>query len=163
MFYKRQNERIKTCYADFSVLNPDNFFLLLGEAIGSYDFRDPKEKLRLEVYYNLLEKYQYPIERIEFDMNTSSLFSESFSDIVVFKDDERKIPLIAIDCLRDKISKQEFALGVQNAIIKAKAIGAEFAVCVSGNKKRVIKLLRVSGAISQKIIRDLPIAYEIEE
>ncbi len=33
----------------------------------SYNFRDPEEKIRIEYYFDLLEKYKYPITRIEFE------------------------------------------------------------------------------------------------
>lgn len=170
MLYKTQCEAVKVCrqgLATFkfsahggSAEGGNNFFLLVKEVAASYDFRDPKEKSRLEFYYNLLEKYQYPIERIEFDVVASLAASDCFADIVVFRDNERKIPFIAADCLRDGVSMADFKIGIKNAVAKASALGADFAVCVSGNKKRVIKLSRDKGLIAQKIIRDLPIGYE---
>lgn len=159
MIYKTQREAIKTCRQSLATFNFNNFFLSLGDVTTSYNFRDPKEKARLEFYSDLLEKYQYPVGRIEFDAAVFLECSGRLADIVVFKDDERKIPYIAVECRKDGISGDEFQVDVKEAILKAEALGADFAVCVSGAKRRIVKLTRVNGVISQKIIRDLPVSY----
>ncbi len=159
MIYKTQCEAVGVCSRGLSVFN---FFPSVGEVSAAYDFRDPKEKSRLEFYFDLLEKYNYPIRRIEFDVAVSQISHDYLADIVVFRDNERKIPYIVVDCLKQEISDAEFEIGVKEAIIKAEAFGADYAVCASGNKKRMIKLFSDNGIMRQETAGDLPIGYGAE-
>lgn len=75
---------------------------------------DPAQSLRLQFYIDLINKYKYPIARIEF----------SGGKIVVFEDNNCKKSLIYIDFF----TKPQ--LQFKGIIKEAKAIKAKFAVCV---------------------------------
>lgn len=156
MFYKTQCEAVKVYQRDFLSGIFKSYFSLIREASGFYDFRDSKEKTRLMFYSDLIEKYRYPAERIEFDVAASRGFFDYLADIAVFKDYERKIPYIAVDCCRDGISDADFEASVKSAVVKAEALGADYAVCAGKDKKRIIKISRAKGEINQEIIFDLP-------
>lgn len=159
MLYKTQYEAVRVCRQDFLTFNLNILFPLLGDAGVFYNFRDSKGKACLEFYYNLLEKYQYPVGRIEFDVAVPSKYSVRLADIVVFKDNERKIPYIAVECCKDRISDSAFDIRVKAAIDKAEALSAEFAVCITRARRRMIKLTRVNGAVYAKTVCDLPVLY----
>lgn len=159
VFYKTQCEIVKTSGKDFLGFNFNNYFLILGDILTSYNFHDSKEKARLEFYFDLLEKYRYAIGRIEFDVEMPAGYSGRPADIVVFRDSERKIPYIVADCCKDGISDAAFETGVKSAIGKAEALGADFAVCATRLKRRVVKLTHANGVIYAKTVCDLPVLY----
>lgn len=156
MFYKTQCEAVKINRQDFSV---NDFLLSVGDVTTSYNFRDSKEKARLEFYSDLLDKYQYPVERIEFDVSVPFEGVGGVADIVVFEDDKRKISYIVVDCFKDEIFEADFEIGVKNVIAKAEALGADYAVCATRAQRQIIKLTRINGIIAQKIVSDLPAGY----
>lgn len=161
MIYKTQCETIKVCRQNSAIFDFGVFFPLLGEPVAAYNFHNPKQKARLEFYFDLLEKYRYSIGRIEFDVAMPSGYSGHSADIVVFRDGEKKNPYIVIDCHRDGISDEAFETGVTAAIGKSEALGADFAVCATRLKRRVIKLTHASGVIYAKTVCDLPVLYGI--
>lgn len=163
MAYKTQCEMVKVCRQDLSVFELKDYFLLLGDVRTSYNFQDSKEKARLEFYFDLLEKYKYSVARIEFDAALPLKCLERFADIVVFRDDQRKIPYIAVDCYKDRISDAAFETGVKNTIAKAEALGAEFAVCATRARRRMIKLTNIKGVVYAKTVCDLPVLYGMGE
>lgn len=163
MAYKTQCEVIKVCRRDISAFSLISHFLLLGDVSSSYNFQDPKEKARLEFYFDLLEKYKYSVGRIEFDVAVPSEYSARLADIVVFKDNERKIPYIVAECCKDRISDSAFDIRVKAAIDKAEALSAEFAVCVTRARRRMIKLNYINGVAYAKTVCDLPVLYGMGE
>lgn len=157
MLYKTQCEAVRVCRQDFPAVNFNNYFLSLGEIISSYNFHSSKQKTRLKFYFDLLEKYRYPVSRVEFDVAAPSAGENCLADIVVFRDSEGKVPFIAVHCDEDKISASGFQAGVKIAIEKAEAIGAEFAVCITHTRRRIVKLTYLSGNTYAKTVCDLPI------
>lgn len=151
---------VKVCRQDLSVFNLKDYFLLLGDVRTSYNFQDSKEKARLEFYFDLLEKYKYLVGRIEFDAAAPSGCS---ADIVVFKDDQRKDPYIVVDCYRDGISDAAYEAGIKSTIAKAETLGAEFAVCITRARRRMIKLTYINGVAYAKTVCDLPVLYGVGE
>lgn len=93
------------------------------------------EKLKLECYFELLKKYNYPIDRIEFDLK----------DIIVYKDFSKTEPYIVISF--DKTKKQ--------VLEKAKKLSAYFAVYIFGGNKKVINIKENS-----KLEKDIPNYYQ---
>lgn len=161
MIYRTQCESVKVGRQDLAAFNFNSYFLMLGDVSTSYNFHDSKEKARLEFYFDLLEKYRYPMERIEFDVALSSERSKGLADIVVFKDNQRKISYITIDCCKDRISDDLFEAAVKGVIVKAEALGADFAVCITRLRRRVVKLTRANGIVYTKTVCDLPILYGV--
>lgn len=161
MIYKTQCESVKVCRQSSLIADFNNNFLLLGEVSGSYNFHDSKIKARLEFYFDLLEKYRYPMERIEFDVALSPEHSQELADIVVFKDNQRKIPYIVIDCCQDRISDDTFESAVKGVVVKAEMLGADFAVCATRLRRRVVKLTRANGIVYTKTVCDLPVLYGV--
>ncbi|MBU4000380.1 hypothetical protein KKG29_04390, partial [Patescibacteria group bacterium] len=79
--YNKQKEIIKADSEIFSRIGFEkNYFFISKDkskvtysALGkTYNFRDPEEKVRIEYYFDLLEKYNYPIMRIELEVEMPS-------------------------------------------------------------------------------------------
>lgn len=99
--------------------------LILGnfDIFGFFEIlRDTNKfgKLKLECYFELLQKYKYPISKIDFDEE----------DIVVYKDFAKTEPYIVI----------AFEKPVKEVLEKAKKLSAQFAVLFSKNNKKIINI-----------------------
>src|SRR3989338_8450281 len=81
-----------------------------------YNFNDPEEKVRAEYYYDLLEKYRYPVKRIELETEMPDRTPERYADIVIYEDDGKKKPYIVVECKKDGISDAEFEQATKQAI-----------------------------------------------
>jgi len=128
-------------------------------AVGkSYNFSDPEEKTRMMFYFDLIEKYKYPVDRIEFEVGASDEISgeDKYADIVVFTNDEQRKPYIVIECKRDDISDNEFEEAVKQVISNTCNLGALFAVCVAGDKYRVVE---IDNENNKTEINDIPVCY----
>ncbi len=122
----------------------------------SYNFSDPKEKTRMMLYYDLIEKYKYPMDKIEFEIGVPGGASNNYADIVVFTDDEKRTPYIAAECRGADISKIEFEQAESQAITNAKLLKARFAVCAAGDKLRATE---IDDLNYETEIQDIPVCY----
>ena len=161
--YPLQNEKIKIGAEEYLELGGRKGYFVFDRgkikytAVGkSYNFSDPEEKTRMMFYFDLIEKYKYPADKIEFEVGVSSEVTSKYADIVVFTNDEQRKPYIVVECKKDGISDAEFEQAVKQAIASAWDLGALFAVCVAGDKYRVVE---VDGLNNKIEIDDIPICY----
>lgn len=161
--YKLPEEKIAVCFEDCVALFEKKGYLVLDKgkikytAVGkSYNFSDPKEKTRMMFYYDLIEKYKYPIDKIEFEIGVSGRASNNFADVVVFTNDKKRAPYIVAECRGADISKIEFKQAELQAITNAKLLEAKFAVCVAGDK---FKAVEIGGSNYETKISDIPVCY----
>ncbi|HLD26655.1 MAG TPA: type I restriction enzyme HsdR N-terminal domain-containing protein, partial [Patescibacteria group bacterium] len=105
----------------------------------SYNFRDPEEHVRVELYVDLIDKYRYSASRIEFETPMPDSTPNRRADIVIYEDDDKKYPYIVIECKKDGISDAEFEQAVRQVIANARVLKAPYAFCVSGNTYRAIE------------------------
>ena len=162
--YPLQNEKIKISAEEcFKIGEQKGYFILDKDkikytAVGkSYNFSDPEEKTRMMFYFDLIEKYKYPADRIEFEVGMSGdEVADKYADIVVFTNDEQRKPYIVAECKKDGISDTEFEQAVKQAIANAWNLGALFAVCVAGDKYRVVEIDDLNNKTE---IDNLPICY----
>lgn len=129
------------------------------------NLNDPEEKVRAEYYFDLLEKYRYPANRIELETEMPDRTPERYADIVIFEDDAKKKPYIVVECKKDGISDAEFEQATKQAIANARVLHAPFAICVAGNTRRAMETAEWNDKEPEKAtITDIPISYgKIEE
>jgi type I restriction enzyme M protein len=101
-------------------------------------FKDPEEKVRVLYYIDLVEKYNYPKNRIELEVEMPDRTPERYADIVIFEDNERRKPYIVVECKKDGISDAEFEQATKQAIANARVLNAPYAICVAGNTHRAV-------------------------
>jgi type I restriction enzyme M protein len=130
-----------------------------------YNFNDPEEKVRLEYYYDLSEKYKYPINRLDLEVEMPDRTPERYADIVIYEDEAKKKPYIIVECKKDGISDAEFEQAAKQAIANARILKAPYAICVAGNTRRAMETDKWNDKEPEKaIITDIPIAYgKVEE
>jgi type I restriction enzyme M protein len=170
--YKPQQEKIKFTKEEYLKAGENKGYFVLDankikySASGKkYNFSDPEEKVRAEYYFDLLEKYHYPVKRIELETEMPDRTPERYADIVIFEDDAKKKPYIVVECKKDGISDAEFEQATKQAIANARVLHAPLAICVAGNTRRAMETAEWNDKEPEKAtITDIPISYgKIEE
>ncbi len=126
---------------------------------------DPEEKVRAEYYYDLIERYRYPAERIELETEMPDRTPERYADIVIYEDDAKKKAYITVECKRDDISDAEFEQATKQAIANARVMKSPYAICVAGNTRRAMETEHWNDKEPEKAtITDIPVSYgKVEE
>ena len=145
--YQLLKEKMVSDFEDYLSLGQKKGYFILDKgkikylAVGkSYNFSNPEEKVRMAYYFDLIEKYKYPADRIEFEIGMPDRTPDRYADIVVFTNDTQRKHYIVIECKKDGISDAEFEQATEQAIANARLLKAPFAICVAGNTRRVIKM-----------------------
>ena len=119
---------------------------------------DSEEKVRARYYVELIERYQYPENRIDLEVTVPRRTPSDRADIVVFQDDAKKNPYIVIECKKDEISGQDFQQAIEQAFGNCNALRGEYAAVIAGNTRRFFNV-EDFGAMErlQNIIADIPV------
>jgi type I restriction enzyme M protein len=129
------------------------------------NLNDPEEKVRAECYFDLIEKYRYPVARIRLEVEMPDRTPQRYADIVIYEDDAQTKPYIVVECKKDGITDAEFEQATKQAIANARVLHAPFANCVAGNTRRAIQTDFWNDKEPEKAtITDIPISYgKVEE
>ena len=76
---------------------------------------DPEEKVRAELWAELIYKYEYPPELIGFEVNVPRRTPNDFADLVIYQDDEKKMSWFVIECKRADLSDAAFNQAIEQA------------------------------------------------
>ena len=121
-------------------------------------FQNPEEQVRAAYFCKLVLNYQYPAERIQFEVTTKP--DKDRIDILVYKDDALKEPYLVVECKKDLITDAEFQNAVEQAFRYANYKRAWFVVVVAGtNVERFNVKDFKSGERKHNVISDIPIRY----
>lgn len=120
--------------------------------------KNPEEIVRASYFTELILDYQYPQERIDFEVPTKP--DKDRVDILVYKDDEHKDPFIIVECKKDGISDSEFKNACEQVFRYANYKKAPYAIVVAGNTKTAYLTEGYkSGEREDNIIADIPVKY----
>lgn len=131
-----------------------------------YKFTDPEEQVRARYYVELIERYQYPENRIDLEINVPGRTPHVFADIVVFRDNDKKDPFIVVECKKDKISEAEFSQAIKQGFGNCNALRGHYAAVIAGNTRRFFNVKDfASQERDRNIIADIPVKYnkKVEE
>ena len=124
---------------------------------------DPEEKVRAEVWAELIYQYDYPASRIKIEVAIPDRLPVDRADIVVFEDDACKRPFAVIECKKDGITDAEFSQAIEQGVGNATWIKlrATYVMIVAGETRRVLDVSDKYGVLEREenIIADLPKAY----
>ena len=121
---------------------------------------DPEEKIRAELWAELIYHYEYPAERLGFEVTVPRRTPSDRADLVVYTDDELKQPYFVFECKRGDVSDAEFAQAVEQACGNRASLGADYCGAVAGLTRRLLRfdnyppLERESNRIT-----DIPVRY----
>jgi type I restriction enzyme M protein len=126
-------------------------------------YDDPEEKIRAEVWAELVYNYSYPVNRVKLEVTIPDRLPTDRADIVVFSDDECKRPYAVVECKKDGITDAEFNQAIEQGVGNATwvKLRAQYVLIVAGTTRRVLDVSDKYGALEREnnILADLPKAY----
>lgn len=126
----------------------------------SYKLTDPEERVRTSFCVELVRKYQYPKERIDLEVEVPRREPKDKADIVVYEDDELKMPYIVVECKPDGISPPEIKQAIEQAFGNAHSLGAKYTIVVAGSVRVAFDMAGFPPMERERnIIADIPIRY----
>src|SRR3990170_2186965 len=141
-------------------LRETNGHILYVACGKKYKAADPEESVRAAFYVQLIEKYQYPPERIDVEVEVPRRTPSDYADIVVYSDDQSKSPFIVVECKREGLSHKETNQGIEQAFGNANSVRARYAVLVAGTTLIAFDVGAFRPGERQKnVVADLPIHY----
>ena len=124
---------------------------------------DPEEKVRAELWAELIYKYEYAPELIGFEVNVPRRTPNDFADLVIYQDDEKKMPYFVIECKRADISDAAFAQTIEQACGNRASLGAMYCGAVAGSTRRLLRFddrnKYPSGEREKNHLADIPVRY----
>ena len=156
--YKTQKEKIISGTEEYLKIGQNKgYFVVDGNKIKylaknkKYSFINSKEKNRAKYYFDLIEKYKYPPEKIYFEVELENKNSNKLIDIIVYDMDDA--PYIIVKCAKNGIPNKKLDEIIKQTIANAKILKAKFAVILTINIYKVIKI------DNKNIITDIPVFY----
>ena len=130
-----------------------------------YKFTDPEEEVRARYYVELIERYQYPENRIDLEVTVPRRTPSDFADIVIYQDDAKTDPYIVIECKKDGISGLEFEQAIEQAFGNSNSLSGHYTGVIAGNTRRLFNVKNFgSMERTRNIIADIPVGYgEVQE
>ena len=100
---------------------------------------DPEEKVRAEFWAELIYKYEYPPERIGFEVTVPRRTPSDRADIVVFKDNALKAPYFVFECKRADVTDAQFNQSIEQACGNRASLGAQYCGAIAGFTRRILR------------------------
>ena len=120
----------------------------------------PEEKVRAELWSELIYKYEYPPERIRFEERVPSRTPSIYADLVVYRDNELKSPYFVFECKSSDISDAAFNQAIEQACRYRASLGVPFCGVVAGLTRRLLRFDRFpSGERDRNHLTDIPVSY----
>ena len=121
---------------------------------------DPEEKVRAELWAELVYKYDYSPERIGVEVTIPGRTPSHFADLVLYDDDELKSPYFVFECKRPDFSDAAFEQAVEQACGYRASLGANFCGVVAGLTRRLLRFDRFPpGERDRNHLTDIPVRY----
>ncbi|MFH1191910.1 MAG: type I restriction enzyme HsdR N-terminal domain-containing protein [bacterium] len=155
IIYQMVKEKILTSEQDFILKGQIKGYFLLDKGFIKYSsgekhsLLNPREMIRARFYFDLIEKYQYPANRISFDVEINET-TERLADIIVYDDTVKGEPFLAIECAGEEGFEQN---AMERAIENAEMLKAKYAICATKEKYQIIDLEK------NLVLKNIPIAY----
>src|SRR5579862_596199 len=131
-------------------------------ASHSERWSDIQEKIRAELWAELIYKYQYRPQRMRLDVAVPGRTPNDLADIVIYpdNDDELKSPWFVFECKRADLTDAEFAQAVEHTCGNRASLGASYAGTVAGLTRRLLRFDKYPAAERDKnIMTDIPVRY----
>ncbi len=128
---------------------------------ATYQWSDPEEQVRAEIILTIIFTYEYSPLRMRTEVTTPGRTPNYRADVVVFKDDRRRDPYIAVETAAPNLSTSERDQKVEQVFGNANALAAEYAVFYDGDKPKQTWRVQGEGGLEreQNVIADIPSNY----
>ncbi|MDP8314718.1 MAG: restriction endonuclease subunit M [Candidatus Celaenobacter antarcticus] len=169
ILYEEKKEKVKAESEEFLIAGEDKSYITFTKdstkitynAIDkTYSFKNPEEKVRASFYVELIEKYNYPENRLDTEVVVPRRTPSDKADIVIFEDDEKKNPYLVIECKKDGITDAEFKQAIEQVFGNANSLRAKFAAVVAGHTRTVFDVAGFKPSEREtNVISDIPQKY----
>jgi len=123
-------------------------------------FKNPEEIIRASYFAELVLDYNYPKERINFEVVVPRRTPEDRADIVVYEDNELKKSYLVVENKKDGITDAEFKQAIEQAFGNANSLRAKYASVVAGITKTAFDVAGFKPSEREKnVISDIPEKY----
>ena len=121
---------------------------------------DPEEKVRAELWAELIYKYEYSPERIRFEVNVPRRTPNDFADLVIYEDGDLNSPYIVFECKRADVSDAAFDQAIEQACGNRASLAAKYCGAVAGLTRRLLRFDQFPpGERDKNHLTDIPIRY----
>ena len=121
---------------------------------------DPEEKVRAEFWAELIYKYEYPPERIGFEITVPRRVPSDRADIVIFRDNALKEPYFVFECKRADLTDAQFNQSIEQACGNRASLGARYCGAIAGFTRRILRFDHFPpGERELNHMADIPIRY----
>ena len=121
---------------------------------------DPEEKVRAELWAELVYKYEYDPELIGFEVNVPRRTPNDYADLVIFSDDALKMPYFVFECKRADLSDAAFNQSIEQACGNRASLGALYCGAVAGSTRRLLRFDKYPpGERERNHLADIPVRY----
>jgi len=126
----------------------------------SYKFSDPEEKVRASTFTELVTRYQYPVNRIEFEKYPPRREPKLPADIVVYREDNKKDVFLVVECKANS-DEAEIIVAKKEGLGNATLLSADWLMSVCGEEEIVYYVSRKPslGSLEGCRAAELPINY----
>ena len=126
----------------------------------SEQWSDPEEKVRAEFWAELIYKYEYPPQRIAFEVTVPDRTPSRSADIVIYRDDELKSPYFVFECKRSDLSDAAFDQSIEQAVGNRNLLGAVYCGAIAGLTRRLLRFDKFPpGERERNQMADIPVRY----
>ena len=126
----------------------------------SEQWTDPEEKVRAELWAELICKYQYPPDRIGFEVSVPGRTPSNYADLVIYEDDEHKSPYFVFECKRADVSDAEFNQSIEQACGYRASLEAKYCGAIAGLTRRLLRFDKFPpGERDRNLLTDIPVNY----
>ena len=120
----------------------------------------PEEKVRAELWAELIYKYEYPPERMRFEVTLPDRTPTRYADLVIYRDDELKSPYFVFECKKGDVSDAEFDQSIEQAVGNHNLLGASYCGAVAGLTRRLLRFDGFPpGERERNRVTDIPVRY----
>src|SRR5438445_3189403 len=121
-------------------IEDDGKYILYIHHAKRRNYANPEEKVQADSFLNLVLTYKYPIQRIRQFVSVQMGSETKEADIIVYADDDLKIPLIIVECKKETVTELEFARAADQAVSYAVAEGARYVWTTSKIKNEYFEI-----------------------
>ncbi len=139
----------------------DNKYIIYCHQNVRRNYTNPEERVQAEAFLNLVLTYRYPIKRVVHYVPVQMGSETKEADIIVYEDDEKKAPLLIVECKKEAVSELEFIRAADQAVSYAVAEGARY-VWVTSKLKNEYFEIPVKKPKARITIPDVP-QYGVKE
>ncbi len=126
----------------FVHIDPDGKYIHYLYTGKKYRWADPEEKVRAEIYLQLILEYGYPVQRIDIEITVPRRTPSDLADIVLFEDDAKLKPLIVVECKKPTTTEAEFIQAVEQGFGNAVSLGADWVWVTTGLNSKYWRVMR---------------------